>query len=337
VPDLHRNFAYSTIATAPSPPTSGTSVVIAAGEGARFPTPPFNATIWPAGAQPLPANAEIVRVTAIATDTLTITRAQEGSTARAVGVGDQIAATVTAQTLRDYMPWKTRNLVIENDATNPAFQVRVTADEITVEDVLLATVNEVADITASGAGGLDTGAEASSTWYAIWLIYNPTTATVKAMLSTSFTAPTMPSGYTKKRRVGAIRNGAGSDFLKIVQRGDLCLYLEEGNSAPTLVLSAGSATTFTDVAMSAVVPTVSRRAWLTLILSIPSATVSLFVRPNGSALATPNTRVRCIANDILNSQMFVETDAAQVIEYKLGASVGGVANIEVLGYIDPVL
>ncbi len=99
--DAHKNFAYSTVATAPSPATSGTSLVVASGDGALFPTPPFNATVWPAGLQPLASNAEIVRVTGISTDTLTITRAQESSSARSIIVGDQIAATITKKTITD--------------------------------------------------------------------------------------------------------------------------------------------------------------------------------------------------------------------------------------------
>jgi hypothetical protein len=99
--DAHANFAYSTVATAPSPATSGTSLVVASGQGALFPTPPFNATVWPTGAQPLSTNAEIVRVTNISTDTLTITRTQEGTSARTIVVGDQIAASITAKTFTD--------------------------------------------------------------------------------------------------------------------------------------------------------------------------------------------------------------------------------------------
>lgn len=99
--DAHKNFAYSTVATAPDPATTGTSLVVAAGDGALFPTAPFNATVWPTGTQPTAANAEIVRVTVVSTDTLTITRAQEGSGARSIVVGDQIAATITAKTLTD--------------------------------------------------------------------------------------------------------------------------------------------------------------------------------------------------------------------------------------------
>lgn len=99
--DAHKNFAYSTIATAPSPATSGTSLVVQSTDGTKFPAVPFNATIWPVGAQSTSANAEIVRVTAISTDTFTIVRTQESTSARTVIVGDQIAATVTVKTLTD--------------------------------------------------------------------------------------------------------------------------------------------------------------------------------------------------------------------------------------------
>lgn len=96
-----KNFAYSLVATAPSPATSGTSLVVTTGEGARFPTPPFSVVISPANVRPSPSNSEIVRVTAVSTDTLTITRSQEGSSARTILVGDQISDNLTAQGLAD--------------------------------------------------------------------------------------------------------------------------------------------------------------------------------------------------------------------------------------------
>ena len=99
--DQHLNFAYSLVATAPSPASSGTSLVVTAGQGVLFPVPPFQATIWATGAAAISTNAEIVTVTNLVTDTLTIVRAQEGSTARTVVVGDQIAATITAKSLTD--------------------------------------------------------------------------------------------------------------------------------------------------------------------------------------------------------------------------------------------
>lgn len=99
--DAHKNFAYSLVATAPVPAASGTSLVVTATEGANFPATPFNAVVWPAGAQPTNANAEVLRVSNIAGDTLTIARTQEGSSARTIVVGDQIAAAITKKTLND--------------------------------------------------------------------------------------------------------------------------------------------------------------------------------------------------------------------------------------------
>ena len=97
--DAHKNLAFSTVTTAPTPATSGTSLIVTS--SSTFPAVPFNATIWPVNVQPTTSNAEIVRVTAIASNTFTITRAQESSTARAIIVGDQIAATITAKTFTD--------------------------------------------------------------------------------------------------------------------------------------------------------------------------------------------------------------------------------------------
>lgn len=104
-PDVHKNFAYSTVLTAPSPGDTGTSLVVQSGDGTKFPAVPFNATVWPAGAQPTGTTATIVRVTAISTDTFTLSntpaREFEGSAVRTIGVGDQIAAAITAKTIQD--------------------------------------------------------------------------------------------------------------------------------------------------------------------------------------------------------------------------------------------
>ncbi len=116
--DAHKNFAYSSVTgtTSPNgsdPGTSGTSITVQYGQGILFPSPPFNATIWPTGAQPTltgstATTAEIVRVTNIQDDTLTVIRA-DGATGepnntsvnRTIVVGDQIAAGITDKTIDD--------------------------------------------------------------------------------------------------------------------------------------------------------------------------------------------------------------------------------------------
>ncbi len=100
----HPILAVSLVATAPSPATSGATVTVTTGQGARFGSvfsPPVPATIWPAGLLPDPTNAEVVWITGRSGDVLTITRAQEGTSARTVVVGDQIAATATPKTFTD--------------------------------------------------------------------------------------------------------------------------------------------------------------------------------------------------------------------------------------------
>jgi hypothetical protein len=98
--DVHSLEGYSTVLTAPAPASSGTSLVVQSGDGAKFGNPQ-NCVVWPAGAQPTTANSEIVRITGIATDTLTITRTQEGSSARSIVVGDQIGNTPTPKAFTD--------------------------------------------------------------------------------------------------------------------------------------------------------------------------------------------------------------------------------------------
>jgi hypothetical protein len=93
------NFGYSLVATAPSPATSGTTLVVTSGDGAKFPAAPFDLTLYPVGQLPLIGNAEIVRCTNVSTDTLTIARHQYGTTAQSVAVGWAVDNAVTANLL----------------------------------------------------------------------------------------------------------------------------------------------------------------------------------------------------------------------------------------------
>jgi hypothetical protein len=107
--DAHKNFAYSTVTgtvtnNGLNPGTAGTSITVA--DASLFPTPPFNATIWPTGSQPTYSSnttlsAEIIRVNSVATNTFSVTRQTETPGSRNCLSGDQIAASITAKTLTD--------------------------------------------------------------------------------------------------------------------------------------------------------------------------------------------------------------------------------------------
>lgn len=100
--DNHINLGLGQVLTPPSPPSSGTSLVLLTGQGSLFSAAPFNCTAWPAGASiPTVGNSEIIRVTAISGDTLTIVRQQEGSNLQAITNGWNIENTITVKVLTD--------------------------------------------------------------------------------------------------------------------------------------------------------------------------------------------------------------------------------------------
>jgi hypothetical protein len=95
---LFANNATATLASGIS--SSATAIALSAGQGALFPNPTagqyFYATLVN------PANQiEIVKCTARASDTLTVVRGQEGTTARAYLAGEKFEQRVTAAGLND--------------------------------------------------------------------------------------------------------------------------------------------------------------------------------------------------------------------------------------------
>ncbi len=78
-------------------------------------------------------------------------------------------------------------------------------------------------VAGTNQGGLFTGSEASNTWYHCFAIYNPTTLASDFGFDTSITAANIPSGFTKYKRVGSIRNDGSSNILPFTQVKDTFL------------------------------------------------------------------------------------------------------------------
>ena len=77
--------------------SAATTLVLQAGYGDSMPAVPFFLTITPAGQLSTRGNSEIVNVTARTGDTLTIQRAQKGTTARAFSIGDIVSNSIYAE------------------------------------------------------------------------------------------------------------------------------------------------------------------------------------------------------------------------------------------------
>lgn len=98
--------------------------------------------------------------------------------------------------------------------TGASSSITMTAARVTVRNaagasIELSDVSETLNLATTGAGGLDTADSlAASTWYYFYLIYNPATGDTSSLASLSASSPTLPSGYTHYRRMGALRTDA---------------------------------------------------------------------------------------------------------------------------------
>lgn len=109
-------------------------------------------------------------------------------------------------------------ITIANNSSDPDHDIDFTAGNFQFDDgsgqaVATALTKQLDNSWAAGdnTGGLDTGTVAADTFYYCFAIYNPTTQTSDFLFSTSTSSPTMPSGYTKKKRIASLlTDGAGN-------------------------------------------------------------------------------------------------------------------------------
>jgi len=100
-----------------------------------------------------------------------------------------------------------------------------------------------------GENGLDTGSEASDTWYNLWVISDG--ATVSGLLSVSSTSPTLPAGFIFKGLVGAVLNNSSGNFILFHQIG------ESVSSVTSSPLVDASATILASVILSGSIPPIA--------------------------------------------------------------------------------
>lgn len=190
------NFGKVTVSTGYD--AAATSIALTTGHGSRLPsTFPYPLVWWNSTDYADPAddpNREIVSVTARSGDTLTVTRGAESTGASTKNTSGKTYKMVLSFTKAMYdailglsLSQDFRGLTLQThpDNTVAAYKVRLThADAIVMSDG-----QEVdnwddldADMTATGAGGLDTGTEQNSTWYSVYAIRQSASDTRALML-----------------------------------------------------------------------------------------------------------------------------------------------------------
>lgn len=120
------------------------------------------------------------------------------------------------------------------------------------------SVNITTGTVTSTAGGMDGEAVGTSAWLYIFLIDNGSAINaIGAAAAGNGTSPTLPSGYTYKCRIGAVRVDGSSNLYRSVQRGRRFQWVLNGGSGNTTVfptISSAANVSYTAAAVAAAAP-----------------------------------------------------------------------------------
>jgi hypothetical protein len=233
--------------------------------------------------------------------------------------------------------------ITHSSTTGTMTTCTVTWDALSVQGPYLAKPGTAPVLnTATAAGNvnaLDAGSWATNTWYALHAICNEDGSLVGVLASTSATAPTLPTGYSRFRRIGSLRSTGTATALRCVtQVGGRVTYDMDEDFTP---LNGGTATTFTDVTLAAYVPPWVQNARLYAEFGSTSSVDSIVrVIAKGSTVSTGRRLGRAFSTGgcLSAQEATVVTDASQVIQYKVTNTTGtGGLTLAVLGWTDPAL
>ena len=135
-------------------------------------------------------------------------------------------------------------------------------DSQNINDIVLSSTATI-NAATNGANGLDSGSLANSTLYAVYVIADSTGYNASAgLLSTSFTAPTLPAGYDMFRRLGTVLTSGAAAILDFNQAGTGGGRAMWYAAAVGTAVTAGASTTFAVVDCSAIVPSTASQILL---------------------------------------------------------------------------
>jgi hypothetical protein len=166
-------------------------------------------------------------------------------------------------------------------------------DSSNVTDISLPNASYVVNFAVNGINGLDAGAIAVATPYAIYAIQSSKYNTSGFIASASFVNPLMPEFYDSFRYVGTVATLSGAaTIIPVYQTGSGSgkVYTFNSDKANLVLLSAGASTTFATVsAASALVPPSASALGVNLSFTPNAAGDKAFFRTTGSTLTTAQT------------------------------------------------
>ena len=190
------------------------------------------------------------------------------------------------------------------------------------------TINSV----VIGAGGLDIGTLAASSFYTIYVIASSAgRADPAAILSLSQTGPLVPVNYDMWLMVGHVTTDGSINFLPFTMTGNGLVRTMKYDT-PVAVVTTGHATTFTDVDASGLVPAIATQIKLQVSLTPNTAGNAVELRAKGSAATNGNAAMSGdVAAVAHQGQMEVTCDSAAKFQYLL-SNASDAVTISVVGY-----
>jgi hypothetical protein len=232
------------------------------------------------------------------------------------------------------------NIVIVANSGTPNTQVDVNFDGLNIDGYYATNADLTINCATTGANGLDTGSLAADTWYYVWAIADTTNLVTAGLMSLSATAPTLPSGYTKKRLIGYRKTNSGGATLDgAFQFMNNFMHDVPVRTSASYSKNAWSSAVSCNAATVRGMPPGIRVAILGVSLSgSDDSRVGMWVRPNGSTWTTnteDGTGHGCSSGGGGDDeQRIVFTDASQQIQhYDYTVSASGTAYISVEGFM----
>jgi hypothetical protein len=230
------------------------------------------------------------------------------------------------------------SLAVSNSATAPDTKVEVGTgicrDSTDVYDMINAAAVTI-DCEVNGLNGLDTGSLGASKVYYVHLVSDPVHGnTTGAMLSLSATNPVMPSNYSAFRVIGYMMTDSSSDLLLCYNSGNENARVFKYDAPQATAVTAGAATSYTAVALTALVPPVENLEVSIAYALTPSAASQTLKMTPGNATGDAVTITGQVASVVVSGNANVlskVTSAVPEIDYKVSNAAAAVA-ISVAGF-----
>jgi hypothetical protein len=240
--------------------------------------------------------------------------------------------------------------------TNTTTAFIVVADFVTLTDgtnYMTLPISGTCNMALNGAvNRLDTGTIAAATWYAVWAIAKAD-GTQGVIASLSATAPTMPSGYTFKARIGWTRTVTGTATLhgiyQLGRRAQYVLGVGSTTLLPSIINQTGSignvsTPTYVGSSVTTFVPSTSSVIYLAVgVVGAPAAAaIALIIAPNGNYGAFNSTTnmapITSVTDSTSNQALNHGFSASLLLEtqniFVASSTAGGNTTISTLGWDD---